>query len=204
MPASVAQALGTKRRRICAGGSTRSHKRRLHPIAAGRRADPTGALRREVHMFRLDYLSCILTVISTILIGKRLWQGWIVAGANSIIICVIGLRTAQFGFVPANLLCIGLYANNLWNWRPRARRVFPVRVDRAWFRRHHLSSFVTSCCAQRAPFPNLHRREMCELLLRDSKTKRRVQWQSRRPVQARVLVLFMFSAGETDAPRFRD
>jgi hypothetical protein len=70
-------------------------------------------------MFRLDYLSCLLTILSTILLGKKLRQGWIIAGVNSIIICVIGMRTAQFGFVPANLFCIGLYANNLWHWRPK-------------------------------------------------------------------------------------
>jgi len=38
-------------------------------------------------MLRLDYLSCFLTILSTVLIGKKLWQGWIIAGANSIIIC---------------------------------------------------------------------------------------------------------------------
>jgi hypothetical protein len=41
----------------------------------------------------------------------------VVAAANSVIICAIGMRTAQFGFVPANLFCMGLYANNLWSWR---------------------------------------------------------------------------------------
>jgi hypothetical protein len=68
-------------------------------------------------MLRLDYLSCFLTILSTVLVGKKLWQGWVIAGANSIIICVIGMRTAEFGFLPGNLICIGLYANNLWNWR---------------------------------------------------------------------------------------
>jgi hypothetical protein len=72
-------------------------------------------------MIRLDYLSCILTILSTVLIGKKQWQGWVVAGANSIIICVIGMRTAEFGFLPGNLFCIGLYANNLWNWRLKAQ-----------------------------------------------------------------------------------
>jgi len=72
-------------------------------------------------MLRLDYLSCFLTILSTVLIGKRFWQGWVVAGVNSVLICIIGMRTAQFGLVPANLLCIGLYANNLWQWRPKAR-----------------------------------------------------------------------------------
>ena len=72
-------------------------------------------------MLRLDYLSCLLTILSTVLIGKKLWQGWVIAGANSIIMCFIGVRTAQFGFLPANLFCIGLYANNLWNWRPQTQ-----------------------------------------------------------------------------------
>jgi hypothetical protein len=72
-------------------------------------------------MMRLDYVSCFLTILSTVLVGKKLWQGWVVAGANSIIICVIGMRTAEFGFLPGNLFCIGLYANNLWNWRLKAK-----------------------------------------------------------------------------------
>jgi hypothetical protein len=63
-------------------------------------------------MPRLDYISCVLTVVSTILVGKKLWHGWVIAAANSVIICFIGVQTAQFGFVPANLLCMGLYANN--------------------------------------------------------------------------------------------
>jgi hypothetical protein len=70
-------------------------------------------------MLRLDYISCVLTIISTVLVGKKFWQGWVLAAANSVIICVIGLRTAQFGFVPANLVCMGLYANNLWSWRKK-------------------------------------------------------------------------------------
>jgi hypothetical protein len=70
-----------------------------------------------LHLIRLDYLSCILTVAATILIGKKLWQGWVVAALNSAVVCIIGVRTAQFGFVPANLLCIALYAGNLFTWR---------------------------------------------------------------------------------------
>lgn len=67
--------------------------------------------------FRLDYLSCILTVLSTILLEKRCWEGWILAAVNSVIVCVIGFRTAQFGFIPANIFCIALYAVNLRSWR---------------------------------------------------------------------------------------
>jgi hypothetical protein len=74
-----------------------------------------------LHMIRLDYLSCVLTVLGTILLGKKLWQGWVVAAINSAVVCVIGVRTAQFGFVPANLLCIALYTSNLIHWRPKQK-----------------------------------------------------------------------------------
>jgi hypothetical protein len=68
-------------------------------------------------MLRLDYISCVLTVLSTILVGRKFWQGWMIAGANSVIVCVIAERTAQFGFIPANLFCLVLYSYNLRNWR---------------------------------------------------------------------------------------
>jgi hypothetical protein len=67
--------------------------------------------------FRLDYLSCILTIASTILVGRRCWEGWILAAVNSVLLCLIGLRTAQFGFIPANVFCIALYGINLRSWR---------------------------------------------------------------------------------------
>jgi len=68
-------------------------------------------------VLRLDYLSCVLTILSTILVGRRCWEGWILAAINSVIICVIGIRTAQVGFIPANLFCIVLYGANLRAWR---------------------------------------------------------------------------------------
>lgn len=70
-------------------------------------------------MLRLDYLSCVLTIASTVLVGRKMWHGWVVAAVNSLVLCFIGIRTAQFGFVPANLFCIGLYANYLSRWRPK-------------------------------------------------------------------------------------
>src|SRR5207244_8864832 len=68
-------------------------------------------------VLRLDYISCVLTVVSTILIGRRYWQGWVLAAANSAVVCVIAVRTAQLGFIPANLFCIVLYGVNLHSWR---------------------------------------------------------------------------------------
>ena len=68
-------------------------------------------------IMRLDYVSCVLTIGSTVLIGKRYWQGWIIAAANSIIICYIGFQTEQTGFIPANLFCLGIYGYNILQWR---------------------------------------------------------------------------------------
>jgi hypothetical protein len=31
--------------------------------------------------------------------------------------CIIGIRTAQLGFIPANLFCIAMSVNNLCSWR---------------------------------------------------------------------------------------
>jgi hypothetical protein len=67
-------------------------------------------------MFRLDYLSCFLTVVATILVGRRMWSGLAVSCVNSLIVCVIGLHTSQYGFIPANLFCIGINAFNLRAW----------------------------------------------------------------------------------------
>jgi nicotinamide riboside transporter PnuC len=68
-------------------------------------------------VFRLDYLSCVLTIVSTILVGRRYWEGWALAGINSVVICVIGLKTAQLGFIPANIFCMVMSAINLRAWR---------------------------------------------------------------------------------------
>jgi hypothetical protein len=79
---------------------------------AGSNKDP----RRTVAMFRLDYLSCFLTILATILVGRKMWTGLIVSGVNSLIVCVIGLHTSQYGFIPANVFCICINAFNLRAW----------------------------------------------------------------------------------------
>ena len=69
-----------------------------------------------VAMFRLDYLSCFLTIIATILVGRKMWTGLVVSGVNSMIVCVIGVHTSQCGFIPANMFCICIYALNIRSW----------------------------------------------------------------------------------------
>jgi hypothetical protein len=83
-----------------------------------RKALPVSCLnrRRAVEMFRLDYLSCLLTVVATILVGRKMWTGLVVSGVNSLIVCVIGVHTSQYGFIPANVFCICINAFNLKLW----------------------------------------------------------------------------------------
>lgn len=85
-------------------------------------------------MQHLDYLSCCLTVVSTVLVARKRWSGLVLAGINSAIICAIGFRTAQFGFIPANLFCILVYAVSLRSWRRPRRRLTDEQADRAALR----------------------------------------------------------------------
>src|SRR6266699_3360032 len=70
----------------------------------------------EVAMFHLDYLSCFLTILATVLVGRKSWTGLLISIVNSMIVCVIGFRTSQFGFIPANLICIGVNAFSIRSW----------------------------------------------------------------------------------------
>jgi hypothetical protein len=64
-----------------------------------------------------NYVSCVLTIVSTVMVGKRQWSGWILAGINSVIVCFIGYQTRQWGFIPANIFCLVIYAYNIRKWR---------------------------------------------------------------------------------------
>ena len=67
-------------------------------------------------MFRLDYLSCFLTVLATILVGRKSWTGLLISIVNSLVVCIIAVRTSQFGFIPANLFCVCVYAFSIRSW----------------------------------------------------------------------------------------
>jgi hypothetical protein len=45
-----------------------------------------------------------------------MWSGLVVSCVNSLIVCVIGWHTAQYGFIPANVFCICINAFNLRAW----------------------------------------------------------------------------------------
>jgi hypothetical protein len=85
--------------------------------------------RRAVGMFRLDYLSCLLTIVATILVGQKKWTGLVVSGVNSLIVCAIGVHTSQYGFIPANVFCICIYALNLKSWQNKGKESEPAQIS---------------------------------------------------------------------------
>ena len=99
------------------GSSDLSHVTKGHNHLQIPELSLTMALGGHSFVLRLDYLSCVLTIASTILLGRRCWEGWALCAINSVIICVIGLRTAQTGFIPANIFCLVVSAINLYSWR---------------------------------------------------------------------------------------
>jgi hypothetical protein len=81
-------------------------------------------------MFHLDYLSCFLTVLATILLARKCWIGLLFAIINSVIVCAIGVHTLQFGFIPANLFCICVYSISLRSWFKQQTHAYPDQAQR--------------------------------------------------------------------------
>ena len=72
---------------------------------------------------RLDILSAILTVFSMTEVGQKRWQGWALAFANSVVVCILAVHVVpkQWALIPPNVLCLLIYARNLgsYGWRFR-------------------------------------------------------------------------------------
>jgi hypothetical protein len=54
--------------------------------------------------------------LATILVGRKSWTGLLISIVNSLVVCTIGVRTSQFGFIPANLFCVCVYAFSIRSW----------------------------------------------------------------------------------------
>ena len=71
-------------------------------------------------MLRLDYFSCLLTVLSTVFVARRQWFGLIIGAVNCVVISVIGYQTRQYGFIAANVFCMATYLVSVRSWRRQA------------------------------------------------------------------------------------
>jgi flagellar biosynthesis protein FliQ len=74
-------------------------------------------------MFHLDYFSCFLTVLATVLLVRKSWVGLVIAIVNSLIVCAIALQTSELGFIPANLFCICTYAFSIRSWLKKQTQI---------------------------------------------------------------------------------
>ena len=123
-------------------------------------------------MFHLDYLSCYLTIVATILLARKSWIGLLLAIVNSLIVCAIGLRTSKLGFIPANLFCICVYAFNMRPWlkeqthrhRDQARNRWSYLYGIVYFKKGcsyryqcSRSSVLNSTSATKIGLPEEHR-----------------------------------------------
>jgi hypothetical protein len=106
-------------------------------------------------MLRLDYLSCFLTIVATVLLGRKMWTGLVVSGVNSLIVCVIGLHTSQYGFIPANVFCICINVFHLRAWLKAQKDLSESTTDAS-------SELVAGCKRRSFPAPDLfpHRRRL--------------------------------------------
>jgi hypothetical protein len=79
----------------------------------------TGVTVKDGNRMRLDILSAILTVLSMTQVGQKRWQGWALAFANSVVVCILAVHVVpkQWALIPPNVLCLFIYARNLWNWK---------------------------------------------------------------------------------------
>lgn len=56
-------------------------------------------------------------IIAAYLVGRKLWQGWIVMILASVLWIVFGLRTRQYGFSVASMAFLVVYSRNLRAWK---------------------------------------------------------------------------------------
>lgn len=85
---------------------------------------------------RVDILSAILTVFSMTEVGQKRWQGWALAFANSVVVCILAVHVApkQWALIPPNVLCLFIYGRNLWAWKhaddPQRKKAGAVMAGR--------------------------------------------------------------------------
>ena len=65
---------------------------------------------------KLDWLSSFLTVVSMLMVGRHQWWGWLVAALNCFVLLYIAFQSGLGGLIPANIICLAIYARNTHEW----------------------------------------------------------------------------------------
>jgi hypothetical protein len=66
----------------------------------------------------LPWLLSALTIYMTVLAGNKSRAAWAVALVNSALWLVWIIASHSWGLLPMNIVLWGVYARNLWKWRP--------------------------------------------------------------------------------------
>ena|SRR5271157_5087906 len=64
----------------------------------------------------LPLLTSVLSIACIITVGRHKWYGHLFGVMNCIVFTVIALH-GQWGYIPSNVICFGLYVRNAWQWR---------------------------------------------------------------------------------------
>jgi hypothetical protein len=69
-------------------------------------------------MIHLDWVCGAMALLSTFVLGKKKWYGWLISATTNALFVVLNARAHLWGVVPVSLFCCIL---NLWNmvkwWR---------------------------------------------------------------------------------------
>src|SRR5258708_384647 len=64
----------------------------------------------------LPLLTSVLSIATIVGVGRRQWWGQLFGVANCVVFMVIALH-GQWGYIPSNLICLGLYLSNARDWK---------------------------------------------------------------------------------------
>lgn len=65
----------------------------------------------------MDWVTGTVTLLAMELIGRRMWQGWLVGFANQFLWAYLIYSRELYGLAPLTALLTWRYAVHLYNWR---------------------------------------------------------------------------------------
>lgn len=57
-----------------------------------------------------------MSLVGMHFVGKKKWWAWMIHVANTFILTYINYRLRLWGFVPVNMIMLGIFCRNAQNW----------------------------------------------------------------------------------------
>jgi hypothetical protein len=70
-----------------------------------------------ISFLHLDWVAGALSFAGMYTVGKKLWWGWLINAFNCLLLIYINGYLRLWGFVPLNVVLLGLFVKNAWTWR---------------------------------------------------------------------------------------